>query len=218
MAMASSEDVTAAVRLLCTGGVVAFPTETVYGLGASANDGRAVNRIFEIKGKPRSRALIIHVDRVDALDVFCVDVPDYAWQLARHFWPSPVTIVCKRHAKVIDEVTGGGETVALRMPDHPVALALIAELREAVGGSAGVAAPSANRFGDAPATTAEEVVQRLGAAGSEGGPDLILDGGVCPSRIPSTIVQCVGGVPRLLRQGATPVEALQDVIGRWIDR
>lgn len=211
-------DVAAAVDILCRGGVVAFPTETVYGLGAHAEVGTAVERIFTLKGRPRNRALIIHVDRVEALDTFCVDVPDDARLLAERCWPGPVTVVCKRHPRVIDEVTGGGETVALRMPDHPLALALIAGLREAVGGPAGVAAPSANRFGDVPATSAEEVALRLGAAGTEEGPDLILDGGTCPSRTPSTIIQFVGDVPRLLRQGATPVEALEDLLGRWIDR
>lgn len=216
--MASPSDIAAAVEILVKGGVVVFPTETVYGVGASASEPAAVARIFEIKGRPRNRALIIHVDRVEALDTFCVEVPDYARVIAQRFWPGPVTVVCKRHACVSDEVTGGGDTVAVRMPDHPVALALIAGLQKAVQGVAGIAAPSANRFGEAPATTAAEVVERLGSAGGDHGPDMILDGGACPSRTPSTIIQCVGDTPRLLRQGALPVEAIEDALERFIDR
>jgi len=217
-AMEPTQALNEAIDVLRRGGVVAFPTETVYGLGAHAALGAAVERVFEIKGRPRNRALIIHVDGTEAIDTFAVDVPDYARQIAEHFWPGPVTIVCKRHASVVDEVTGGGDTVAIRMPDHPLALGLIRGLGQRLGTRAGVAAPSANRFGEPPATSATEVIERLGAAGTPNGPDFILDGGQCPSRVPSTIVHCVEAGPRLLRQGATPVEAIEAVIGRWVDR
>jgi L-threonylcarbamoyladenylate synthase len=130
-----------------------------------------------------------------------------------------LTLVFRRKQTVIDQVTGGGDTVALRVPDHPVALQLLAALRHAAGETAGIAAPSANRFGEPPATSAQEVKDGLGSPGQcESAPDLILDAGECPRRVPSTIVSCVGAVPRLLRRGALSLEEIERVIGRHIDQ
>ncbi len=216
---ASEEAVQKAVEVLSNGGIVGFPTETVYGVGAVASNAEAVSRIFELKGRPKSRALIVHLHDVSALEGYAAHVPEYARKLADAFWPGPLTLVLKKRADVIDEVTGGGDTVGVRVPDHPDALRMLSALAEAQPGkAAGVAAPSANRFGEPPATSAEEVAQILGAPGEEGGPDFVLDGGPCPGRVPSTILSCVGDTPRLLRRGAIELEKIEETIGLYIDQ
>lgn len=216
---ASEEAVQKAVDVLSNGGIVGFPTETVYGVGALASDGEAVSRIFELKGRPKTRALIVHLHDVSGLDAYAAEVPEYAKKLADAFWPGPLTLVLKRRPEVIDEVTGGGDTVGVRVPDHPDALRMLAALAEArPGQGSGVAAPSANRFGEPPATSAEEVTVNLGAAGEAGGPDFVLDGGPCPGRVPSTILSCVGDNPRLLRRGAIELEKIEELIGLYIDQ
>ncbi|MEW6038919.1 MAG: L-threonylcarbamoyladenylate synthase [Pseudomonadota bacterium] len=204
MKEALSRDIEAAVRVLQTGGLVAFPTETVYGLGADACNPAAVRRIFEAKGRPPDHPLIVHFARLDNLEHWTRDIPDAAWRLAERFWPGPLTLILRRRNAPL-EVTGGQETVGVRMPDHPVALALL----EAFGG--GVAAPSANRFGRVSPTRARHVRKEL-----KGKVDMILDGGPCRVGVESTILSLAGGRPRLLRPGSIPLSALQEVLGEEI--
>jgi len=204
---------------MLAGGIVAFPTETVYGLGALASHSDAVARVFRIKARPESRPLIVHLRSASQLDAFAVDIPDYARTLAEALWPGPLTLVLKRHESVVDEVTGGGDTVGLRVPDHPVALSLLDALIEAGGPSTAIAAPSANPFGEPPPTTAQGVIDGLGApkANDDGTPDVVLDGGECPGGVPSTVVSCVGDWPRVLRYGAVPKETIEETIRRFVD-
>ncbi|MEC3992739.1 L-threonylcarbamoyladenylate synthase [Actinacidiphila sp. DG2A-62] len=196
------KDIEAAAGVLRSGGLVALPTETVYGLGANAEDATAVRRVFQVKGRPPSHPLIVHLASAGQLGEWVEEVPDTARVLADRFWPGPLTLVLPRGRRVPLEATGGLETVAVRVPDHPVALALLA----AFGG--GVAAPSANRFGSVSPTTADHVRAELGDA-----VDFILDGGPCQVGVESTIVDARGGVPSILRPGGVTREALEDVVG-----
>ncbi|MBV1857027.1 MAG: threonylcarbamoyl-AMP synthase [Nannocystaceae bacterium] len=206
-----------AVEVLLGGGVVAFPTDTVYGVGALPMHETAIDRIYSMKGRPRTRALIIHVHEREALSVVADNVPQYARQLAEAFWPGALTLLLSRTQAVPAYVTGERPTVGLRMPNHPIATRLLRALNERSDAAVGIAAPSANRFGEAPAATAQEVVARLGAPGSgDSSPDMILDGGACPGKVLSTILDCTGEWPRLLRRGATSVQAIEDVIGRFV--
>ena len=187
--------VDAAAEALLRGAVVAFPTETVYGLGACATMESAVARVFEIKGRPRSHPLIVHLSSITQLDQWAATVPAWAVTLAESIWPGPLTVVLPRAAMVSDFVTGGQGTVGLRVPDHPVALALLTAV------ATGVAAPSANRFGSVSATSAAHVVSELGPF-LDPAHDLVLDGGTCTVGVESTIVLATGEQPRLLRPGA----------------
>jgi L-threonylcarbamoyladenylate synthase len=187
----------AAANLLA-GGLVAFPTETVYGLGADACNADAVARIYSVKGRPADHPLIVHVASMDGLGDWADDVPGYAISLARDFWPGPMTLVVKRSALAGDFVTGGQDTVGVRVPNHPIALGLL-EAFERAGGK-GVAAPSANRFGNVSPTTAQAASAELGDYLTDG--DQILDGGACDVGVESTIIDCTGGVPKILRPGA----------------
>jgi L-threonylcarbamoyladenylate synthase len=187
----------AAANLLA-GGLVAFPTETVYGLGADACNADAVARIYSVKGRPADHPLIVHVASMDGLGDWADDVPGYAISLARDFWPGPMTLVVKRSGLAGDFVTGGQDTVGVRVPNHPVALGLL-EAFERAGGK-GVAAPSANRFGNVSPTTAQAVSDELGDYLADG--DQILDGGSCDVGVESTIIDCTGDVPKILRPGA----------------
>lgn len=199
-----SNTINAAAELLRNGGLVAFPTETVYGLGANACDPVAVRRIFEAKGRPADHPLIIHLHSPENLDFWAQDITEAGWRLAEHFWPGPLTLILKRrHAPLT--VTGGQETVGIRIPDHPVALALL----KAFGG--GIAAPSANRFGRVSPTRAKHVRAELGDR-----VDLILEGGPCRVGVESTILSLVDDQPRLLRPGAISLSALQEVLGTEI--
>lgn len=198
----SAADIEAAVRILRTGGVVAFPTETVYGLGADASNPAAVERIFAIKGRPAHHPLIVHLADAAQLPHWARDIPGDARTLAAHFWPGPLTLILKRTPQVPDCVTGGQDTVGLRVPNHPVALALLC----AVGG--GIAAPSANRFGRVSPTTAAHVRAELG-----GDVDMILDGGPCRVGLESTIVSLVGERPVILRPGGISRAMLVQVLG-----
>lgn len=184
------------------GGLVAFPTETVYGLGANGLDGAAVERIFEAKGRPRDNPLILHVAKKSDARKLWRSVPDAARVLMDTFWPGPLTLICPRSDAVPDEVTAGLDTVAVRMPDHKCALALI---REA---GVPIAAPSANLSGRPSPTTAEHVKQDLW-----GRVDVILDGGPCRVGLESTVVSLVGGVPAILRPGGITREMLEAVVG-----
>lgn len=199
---ATSEDIAEAARVLGRGGLVAFPTETVYGLGADAADAAAVARVFQVKGRPASHPLIVHLAGVGQLSDWAGDVPDVARRLAERFWPGPLTLVLRRGSRVALEATGGLQTVAVRVPAHPVALALLA----AFGG--GVAAPSANRFGSVSPTTAEHVRTELGD-----GVDVVLDGGRCEVGVESTIVDVTGDVPAVLRPGGVTREDLEAHLG-----
>jgi len=198
----SASEIEKAADVLRAGGLVGVPTETVYGLGANAEDPAAVSRIFQVKGRPSSHPLIVHIGSAEQLDDWVLDVPAAARLLARHFWPGPLTLVLRRGRRVPLEATGGLETVAVRVPDHPVALALLA----AFGG--GVTAPSANRFGQVSPTTASDVRAELGD-----GVDFVLDGGSCEVGVESTIVDVTGETPAILRPGGVTREDLEAVLG-----
>ncbi len=203
MVTAKTRDIEKAAGVLSAGGLVAFPTETVYGLGANAEDPAAVARIFQVKGRPPSHPLIVHVGGAQHLADWVQDVPATARLLAEHFWPGPLTLVLRRGPRVPLEATGGLETVAVRVPDHPVALALLS----AFGG--GVTAPSANRFGQVSPTTADHVRAELGDA-----VDFVLDGGPCEVGVESTIVDATGEMPSILRPGGVTREDLEAVLRR----
>ena len=196
-----------AARLLHEGGVVAFPTETVYGLGADAGNPKAVRRIFAIKGRPPDRPLTVHVADVEAAAHFAASIPDHARLLARALWPGPLTLILPKRGHVPHELTGGSDTVGVRVPDHHVALGLISELSRLRAEVAGIAAPSANRFDEPPPTTAQTVTHALGDA-----PDMVLDGGICALKIPSTVVDCSAARPRILRVGAVPEQRIEEIL------
>jgi len=200
--MLSRDDVTRAAALLKAGGLVAFPTETVYGLGADAENERAVERVFTAKGRPSEHPLIVHLAEPSQIADWASDIPHVAHQLAARFWPGPLTLILRRGPRAPHAVTGGQETVGLRVPAHPVALALL----RAFGG--GIAAPSANRFGGVSPTTAEHVKRDLGAL-----VDLVLDGGPCSVGIESTILDLSGEHPVILRPGGITSEAIEEEIG-----
>ena len=200
--------VDAAANLLA-GGLVAFPTETVYGLGADACNTDAVARIFAVKGRPTDHPLIVHVASMDGLGDWADDVPGYAIALARDYWPGPMTLVVRRSGLAGDFVTGGQDTVGVRVPDHPVALGLLEAFVRA--GGRGVAAPSANRFGNVSPTTAQAVSDELGDYLADG--DQILDGGACDVGVESTIIDCTGDVPKILRPGAITAQMIADSTG-----
>lgn len=185
-----SLDIAAAVAVLRRGGTVAFPTETVYGLGADAANPEAVRKIFAIKRRPADHPLIVHIPDAAQLDRWARDIPAAADVLAARFWPGPLTLILKRHARVSDVVTGGQDSIGLRVPNHPLAL----DLLRAFGG--GIAAPSANRFGHVSPTRAAHVRAEFGEE-----VDSILDGGACPVGIESTIVSLLGPQPAVLRPG-----------------
>ena len=198
----------AAANLLA-GNLVAFPTETVYGLGADACNADAVARIYSVKGRPADHPLIVHVGSMDALVDWASEVPEYAISLARDFWPGPMTLIMKRSALAGDFVTGGQDTVGVRVPDHAVALGLLLSFAQ-IGGK-GIAAPSANRFGNVSPTTAQAVADELRDYLAD--VDQILDGGPCQVGVESTIIDCTGDVPRILRPGAVTSEMINESIG-----
>ena len=198
-----------AAGALLAGGLVAFPTETVYGLGADACNAAAVARIYSVKGRPADHPLIVHVASMDGLGDWARDVPSYAISLARDFWPGPMTLVVPRSELVGDFVTGGQDTVGVRVPNHPVALGLLEAFVKA--GGRGVAAPSANRFGNVSPTTAQAVAAELGDYLADG--DQILDGGPCDVGVESTIIDCTGDTPKILRPGAITVEMIEQSTG-----
>jgi len=199
---ATAATVAEAAACLRNGGVVGFPTETVYGLGADATNLDAVRRVFTIKGRPPEHPLIVHLASPDWLADWARNIPASAWLLAEKFWPGPLTLVLPRQPQVLDAVTGGQASVALRVPAHPVALALI----EAAGA---LVAPSANRFGRISPTTAEHVREELGDA-----VDRLLDGGPCEIGVESTVLSLLGDQPALLRPGGISVAELEAVLGR----
>lgn len=192
-----------AARLLREGKLVAFPTETVYGLGADAGNPDAVRRMFKAKGRPDDHPVIVHVADIAAAERWAAAIPDEARALASAFWPGPLTLIVPRAAHVSDAITGGQPSVGLRAPAHPVARALLAAFGN------GIAAPSANRFGHVSPTTARHVADDLGDS-----VDLILDAGGCDVGIESTIVAFTGATPMLLRPGGIALDAIAAVLGR----
>jgi L-threonylcarbamoyladenylate synthase len=190
------------VAILRRGGLVAFPTETVYGLGADASNPAAVARIYEVKGRPAGHPVIVHIGDVGQLARWAREIPEAATKLAARFWPGPLTLVLRRAPSVGSQLTGGQDTIGLRIPGHPVALQLLREF----GG--GIAAPSANRFGRISPTTAEHVRSDLGSE-----VDLVLDGGACEIGIESTIVDLSRGRPVLLRSGRIGVRDIATTLG-----
>jgi L-threonylcarbamoyladenylate synthase len=194
---------------LKAGDLVAFPTETVYGLGADASNSKAVARIYSVKGRPNDHPLIVHIASMERMGDWASDVPEYAIALARSFWPGPMTLILKRSELAGDFITGGQDSVGVRVPDHVVALALL-EAFERAGGK-GVAAPSANRFGHVSPTTAGAVIEELGDYLSKD--DLVLDGGACDVGVESTIIDCTGAAPAVLRPGAISVAMIEECTG-----
>ena len=199
---ATQTEIEAAVEFLRAGELVAFPTETVYGLGGNASNPAAVRKIFEVKGRPANHPVIVHIDSIRYLHRWVSEVPPLAQQLAERFWPGPLTLVMPRGPNVNDVVTGGQDTIAIRVPAHPMAQQLLT----AFGG--GIAAPSANRFGRLSPTRAEHVREELGDAVK-----LVLDGGECQIGLESTIVACLEGRARLLRPGAVTLAQIRGLIG-----
>ena len=191
---------------LKAGDLVAFPTETVYGLGADASNSEAVARIYSVKGRPNDHPLIVHIASMDRMGDWANDVPEYAIALARSFWPGPMTLILKRSELAGDFITGGQDSVGVRVPDHVVARALL-EAFERSGGK-GVAAPSANRFGHVSPTTAAAVIEELGDYLTKD--DLVLDGGACAVGVESTIIDCTGAAPSVLRPGAISVAMIEE--------
>ena len=205
--MSDVAEIARAVELLKAGELVGIPTETVYGLGADAANPQAVAKIFAAKGRPADHPLIVHIPGASHLQRWAVDIPDLAYELAEDFWPGPLTLILKRAPGVPDAVTGGQDTVGLRVPGHPVALDLLRAFA-AAGGSGGIAAPSANRFGRISPTTADHVREELGDAVA-----LVLDGGPCVVGIESTILDLSSGEPVLLRPGHITPAAIEAVCG-----
>jgi L-threonylcarbamoyladenylate synthase len=199
----------AAAQTLLNGDLVAFPTETVYGLGADALNKQAVARIYETKGRPSDHPLIVHLHSMQVMGQWVEDVPEFAIALARDFWPGPMTLIFKRSTLAQDFITGGQDTVGIRIPNHVVALSLL-EAFHNLGGR-GVAAPSANRFGHVSPTTAQAVSDELSEYLKA--EDQILDGGACAVGVESTIIDCTGSAPRILRPGGITVEMIKESIG-----
>lgn len=205
----SKDDIALAVALISKGELVAFPTETVYGLGADASNAEAVAKIFKAKGRPNDHPVIVHLANRADISSWARDIPEKAWQLADAFWPGPLTLILKKQQQVLDSVTGNQDSVGLRVPSHPVAQELLQAFK---GGKGGIAAPSANRFGHISPTKAEHV--RADFADSL---PLILDGGDSEVGLESTIVDLTGvdltgSVARVLRPGGISIAALQAVI------
>ena len=198
-----------AAKQLKDGKLIAFPTETVYGLGADAQNESAVARIYKVKGRPQDHPLIVHIGDWQLMGEWAESIPDFAIDLARAFWPGPMTLILNRSELAKDFVTGNQNTVGIRVPNQTLALQLLNEFSK-IGGK-GIAAPSANRFGQVSPTTAEAVREEIGAyLNSE---DSILDGGPCAVGVESTIIDCTGSNPRILRPGAITESMIKDATG-----
>jgi len=198
----AQSDIDRAVSILKAGGLVAFPTETVYGLGADARSSEAVLKIFAAKGRPPTNPLIVHVSGVAMAKLYAMEWPDTARRLAQKYWPGPLTLVLPRYRTIAPEVSAGLDTVGLRMPNHPLALELIQRF------DGPIAAPSANRSNHLSPTTAQHVREELGDA-----VDLILDGGPCRVGIESTVLDLTGSQPMILRPGGITRAQIEKVIG-----
>ena len=198
-----------AAASLIAGNLVAFPTETVYGLGADASNQQAIARIYEVKGRPTDHPLIVHISSINNLDKWAKDIPEYAVKLARAFWPGPMTLILPRTDLAKDFITGGQNNVGIRVPSHTVALSLLQEF-ESQGGI-GVAAPSANRFGKVSPTCADDVKAELSYYLNSN--DLILDGGPSFIGVESTIIDCTNAIPTIVRPGAITATMINDLLG-----
>jgi L-threonylcarbamoyladenylate synthase len=205
----TADAMTSAAASIKDGNLVAFPTETVYGLGADASNADAVAKIYAAKGRPADHPLIVHISSMDGIGYWADEISEYAMALARIFWPGPMTLICRRSPEAKDFVTGGQETVGLRVPDHVVALALLDAAQQI--GVHGIAAPSANRFGHVSPTTAEAVREELDQYLSP--QDIILDGGPSQVGVESTIIDCTGNNPHILRPGAITQAMIEEVTG-----
>ena len=205
----TQDDIKKAAKALKDGHLVAFPTETVYGLGADATNEKAVGRIYSVKARPSDHPLIVHLLSIHQLDKWAIDIPEYAMKLATEFWPGPMTLVLKRSELAKNFITGNQDTVGLRVPDQQVATALLKEF-EKIGGL-GISAPSANQFGAVSPTSASEVAEELGESLSVN--DLVLDGGRSVIGIESTIIDCTKKTPNLLRPGFISIEMIEEVTG-----
>ena len=195
-----------AAEHLINGGLVAFPTETVYGLGANAENKAAVTKIYEAKNRPADHPLIVHIAHVSDVEYFAQDIPDYAKSLMRDFWPGPMTLILPRTDRAADFITGNQDSVGLRIPSHPIALALLISFRKA--GGRGLAAPSANRYGSVSPTDARAVEIELGEHLAP--EDMILDGGSSQVGVESTIIDCTGTAPKILRPGAITAAMIEE--------
>ena len=205
----TADAIARAAQVLKSGSLVAFPTETVYGLGADATNSQAVARIYQVKGRPSDHPLIVHISEMQDVVDWAEDIPDYAITIGRNFWPGPMTLILKRSAAAKDFITGGQDSVGVRVPNHPVALSLLTEFKK-LGGK-GIAAPSANRFGHVSPTTAHAVSEELEEFLEPS--DLILDGGASAVGVESTIIDCTGTHPHILRPGAITEEMVSEVSG-----
>lgn len=194
---------------LKNGALIAFPTETVYGLGADARNEKAVARIYEVKGRPQDHPLILHIASFDDISYWAIDVSTYAMELANKYWPGPMTLIFKRSENAKDFVTGGQNTVGLRIPNHALALELLQECKKIAVQA--IAAPSANRFGHVSPTTAADVQDEIG--GYLAPQDLILDGGPAQVGLESTIIDCTGDSPKILRPGAITQAMIEEATG-----
>ncbi len=205
----TQSEIKMAAKALKEGHLVAFPTETVYGLGADAINEKAASRVYSVKGRPIDHPLIVHISSAKQLIKWAIDIPDYATKLANEFWPGPMTLILKKSELAKEFITGGQESVGLRIPDQQIALKLLEEF-EGLGGL-GIAAPSANRFGSISPTTASAVeIELRSFLGSE---DLILDGGQCTIGVESSIIDCTKATPVVLRPGAVSIEMIERVTG-----
>jgi L-threonylcarbamoyladenylate synthase len=200
--------VTDAATTLLQGNLVAFPTETVYGLGADASNKDAVARLYAVKGRPADHPLIVHISSAAQLDKWASEIPEYAIKLARVFWPGPMTLILPRTELAKDFITGGQNNVGLRVPEHTVALALLKEFEKQ--GGLGIAAPSANRFGKVSPTTADAVSDELSDYLSKD--DLVLDGGPCAVGVESTIIDCTQNLPVIIRPGGVSDLMIEELL------
>lgn len=203
----TADTIREAAVALKAGHLVAFPTETVYGLGADASNRDAVKRVYEVKGRPTDHPLIVHISSINQLCNWAIDIPDYAISLAKAFWPGPMTLILKRSNLAGDFITGGQNSVGIRVPRDPIALELLMQF-ETLGGQ-GVAAPSANRFGQVSPTSPSDVEEEIGEYLKEG--DSILLGGYSEIGIESTILDCRGESIRILRPGAVTTEMVSSI-------
>jgi L-threonylcarbamoyladenylate synthase len=202
------DEINRAAKALMDGHLVAFPTETVYGLGADATNEKAVSRIYSVKARPTHHPLIVHISSIEQLENWAKHLPDYAIQLAREFWPGPMTLILKRSALAKDFITGSQDTVGLRVPAHPVAQKLLASF-EKLGGF-GIAAPSANRFGAVSATSSDDVMDEIGSRLYDN--DLVINGGSTRIGIESTIIDCTNDNPSVLRPGAITLKMIEKTL------
>jgi L-threonylcarbamoyladenylate synthase len=205
----TQDEIKKAAKALKDGHLVAFPTETVYGLGADATNEQAVSRIYSVKSRPTNHPLIVHISSINQLDKWAIDIPDYAKELANKFWPGPMTLILKKSELAKEFITGGQESIGLRIPDQQIALKLLEQF-EVLGGL-GIAAPSANRFGSISPTNAGAVEIELSSFLDS--KDQILDGGQCIIGVESSIIDCTKATPVVLRPGAVSIEMLERVTG-----